>query len=67
MHEACYCGRTGEIEDRTPVLDADGTRVLECPDCGHRDRLEWLPNEARTLIFEKAEQKMTQRGAPVAA
>ena len=24
MLEACYCGRTGELEDRKPVTDGDG-------------------------------------------
>lgn len=67
MHEACYCGRTGEIEDRALVLDDDGTRALECPDCGHLDRLEWLSDESRTEIFEEARQKQARRGSPAAA
>lgn len=37
MQEARYCGRDGDIRDRAPVLDGDGRRVLECPDCGHAD------------------------------
>ncbi len=61
MHEACYCGRTGEIEDRTPVLDDDGMRALESPDCGHLDRLEWLSDDARTEVFEEAGQRKARR------
>lgn len=67
MQEACFCGRTGEIEDRTPVLDGDGEQALECPDCGHLDRLEWLSDEARTEVFEKAGQRKERHGAPAAA
>ena len=46
MREACYCGRTGEIEDRGPITASDGGRALRCPDCGHLDSLDWLPEEA---------------------
>ena len=54
MLESCYCGRTGEIEDREPVTTGDGERALRCPDCGHLDRLDWLPEEARRHVFEEA-------------
>lgn len=57
MREACYCGRTGEIEDRGPITASDGGRALRCPDCGHLDSLDWLPEEARRHVFEKAERK----------
>jgi hypothetical protein len=58
MLESCYCGRTGEIEDREPVV-ADGRRALRCPGegCGHLEYLEWLPKEARRTVFERAEQE----------
>lgn len=55
VKESCFCGRTGEVQDRLPVLDADDKWALRCPDCGHRDRMDWLFGEARTRIFEKAE------------
>ncbi|MCA1704913.1 MAG: GNAT family N-acetyltransferase, partial [Actinobacteria bacterium] len=42
MREVCYCGRTGEVESREPVLNNDGRQALRCPECGHTDRLEWL-------------------------
>jgi hypothetical protein len=57
MLESCYCGRTGETEDREPVVADDGRRALRCPDehCGHLEYLEWLPEEARRTVFEGAE------------
>ncbi len=59
MLESCYCGRTGEIEDREPVFAGDGRRALRCQDedCGHLEYLEWLPEEARRTVFEKAERE----------
>ncbi len=57
MKEACFCGRTGDVEDRLPVVDGDGRRALECPDCGHTDYLEWLPQESRSPILEEAERR----------
>lgn len=49
MKEACYCGRTGEIEDREPVLDANGERALRCPVAtgGHLDYLHEFSDEDR--------------------
>ena len=57
MQEACYCGRSGDIRSRKPILDSDGRRALECPDCGHTDHLEWLPQELRSPILEEAERR----------
>ena len=54
MKESCYCGRTGEIEDHEPISTSDGGQALSCPDCGHPDRLDWLPEEARRHVFEEA-------------
>lgn len=54
MKESCYCGRVGEIEDREPVPDGKGKRVLRCPECGHVDDLRWLPEEAGRLLWEEA-------------
>jgi hypothetical protein len=54
MLEGCYCGRTGEIEDREPVATGDGGRALRCPGCGHLDR---LPEEARRCAFEETESR----------
>lgn len=57
MQEVCYCGRTGEIEDREPVATNDGGQALRCPECGHLDHLEWLPEDNRRLVFQEAERK----------
>ena len=46
MREFCFCGQVGELEGRAPVLDGDGYQALQCPKCGHLDRLEWLPEDA---------------------
>jgi hypothetical protein len=31
MLESCYCGRTGEVEDREPVTNEDGGQAVEVP------------------------------------
>lgn len=63
MREACFCGRTGEIEDREPVTGVDGRAGLACPGegCGHTDRLEWLPDDARRLLFLEAARRSAVR------
>ena len=55
MREACYCGRSGEVEDREPVVTGAGGQALRGPDCGHLDRLNWLPEDARRRAFGEAE------------
>ena len=60
MLESCFCGRTGELEDREPVVTEDGGPALRCPDCGHLDRLQWLPEEARRHAVEKAERRQAR-------
>jgi hypothetical protein len=67
MLESCYCGRTGEIASREPVVDDDGREALRCPDCGHLDHLSWLPEYARVRIFEEAQERVTLSGASTAA
>ena len=57
MLESCYCGRTGEIEDREPVTTEDGERALGCPDCGHLNRLDWLSEETRRHVYEEARRR----------
>ncbi len=59
MQEACYCGRTGEIEDREPVIDGDGRAALECPQCGHLDHLSWLQNPESAV--EEARRRSRER------
>lgn len=67
MQEACYCGRTGEIEDRKAVRDGDGREALQCPDCGHLDHLTWLPADARDRVFAEAKGREIGRGIPMSA
>ncbi len=67
MRESCYCGRTGEIEDRKSVRDGDGRAALECPDCGHLDHLSWLPANARGRVFEEARRREADRRMPLTA
>lgn len=54
MLESCYCGRSGELEDREAVLEAGARWVLRCPSCGHIDGLEWLTEEAALLVWGEA-------------
>jgi hypothetical protein len=67
MKESCYCGRTGEIEDREPVLVEGDVWALRCGVCGHVDYLEWLPEEAGLLLWGAArrnrERSSEQRDA----
>jgi hypothetical protein len=58
--ESCYCGRTGEVSSRRPVVTDGGERALRCPDCGHLEYLEWLPEDARRRV-------MAEHGQPTAA
>jgi hypothetical protein len=40
MRESCSCGRSGELVDPEPILDAKVVwSALRCPDCGHVDYL----------------------------
>lgn len=57
MTESCFCGRTGDMEEREPVLNGDGYRALQCPECGHVDDLLWLPEESRLLLWEEATRR----------
>jgi hypothetical protein len=54
MRESCFCGRSGELEERKSILDAQGVWVLRCPDCGHVDYLNWLSEEAALLVWREA-------------
>lgn len=57
MHEACYCGRTGQVEDRKPIVDGEGAEALECRGCGHLEHLRWLPAEARRPLLREAKRR----------
>lgn len=66
MREVCYCGRTGEIEDREAVMD-DGREALRCPNCGHLDHLSWLPADVRGRAFAEAKRRATEQGMSMSA
>ncbi|MBA2442791.1 MAG: hypothetical protein H0V53_10370 [Rubrobacter sp.] len=61
MRESCFCGRCGDVEDRTPVLDFEGGWALRCPDCGHTDYLGWLSEENGLLLWGEAERRRLAR------
>lgn len=65
MQESCYCGRTGDLRDRGPILDGDGRWALRCTNetCGHLDYMEWLPEEAGFLLWDEAKQKRGMKHA----
>jgi hypothetical protein len=56
VRESCGCGGEEEFQYREAVLDA-GQWVLRCPECGHLDRLLWLPDEARSLMLGLARRR----------
>ena len=57
VRESCGCGgEEEEFQYREAVLD-DGEWVLRCPECGHLDRLLWLPDEARSLMLGLARRR----------
>jgi hypothetical protein len=57
LRESCFCGRSGELEDREPVLDAKGRWLLRCPDCGHLDNLGWLTEEGALMVWGQARRR----------
>lgn len=67
MRETCYCGRTGEIEDRRAVRNADGREALACRDCGHLDHLTWLPPDARERSLAEAKRRADGEAMPLTA
>jgi len=55
VRESCACGGE-EFQYREAVLD-DGEWVLRCLECGHLDRLRWLPDESRALLLGLARRR----------
>jgi hypothetical protein len=67
MPEVCSCGRVGELEEPEPILvGGDGNTALRCPECGHTDRLEWLPALTRWPVFKETYQRRTTLRLPAA-
>ncbi len=63
MHEACFCGWSGELADREPVSVSNGAWGLACPTCGHLDCLEWLSEDAAHLLLVEATRRQHERAA----
>jgi hypothetical protein len=57
MQEVCFCGRSGDVRDRKPILDDYGRWALRCQSCGHRDYLQWLGEEAGLLLWGEARRR----------
>lgn len=57
MREVCFCGRSGDVRDREPILDDDVRWALRCRSCGRLDYLEWLPEEAGLLLWGEARRR----------
>ncbi len=57
MQEVCFCGRSGAVRDREPILDDDGRWALRCRSCGHLDYLQWLPEEAGLVLWGEAKRR----------
>lgn len=66
VHEVCYCGRMGEVEERLLVTDGDGRQALQCPECGHLDHLSWLSEGARDRVFARSKRLAARRSMPAA-
>jgi hypothetical protein len=60
VRESCDCRGEEEFQYREAVLD-DGEWVLRCPECGHLDRLLWLPDQARALLLGLARRRWRLR------
>jgi hypothetical protein len=63
VRETCYCGRTGDLEDRGPVYLGDGEHALRCPACGHLDDLSWLNRDTRERVLEEAARRQLEDAA----
>ena len=59
MRETCFCGWSGDVEDRTPVAAIDGRCGLVCPSCGHLDLLDYLPPSARLMTIAEVVRRYT--------
>ncbi len=57
MLQTCFCGWTGEVEDQRVIYAGDGELALECPKCGRHDRLRWIPEHAREVVFRIASER----------
>jgi hypothetical protein len=61
MVEACFCGRVGDLTEREVAPLSDGGQGLVCPECGHLDRLLWLPVTRAADVFAEAAMRQAHR------
>ncbi len=61
MREVCYCGRSGDVEDRDPVWAEGDREALRCPVCGHLDYLPQLDDHSRRLVLGESEKRYLAR------
>ncbi len=54
MKQSC-CWACG-LDEREPVMDAEGRGALRCPACGHLDYMEDLPHEVRFVLWREAKR-----------
>jgi hypothetical protein len=69
MTEVCFCGWSGEFEDKEPVLLGNELGALCCPGCGRVDTLDALPPSVRAALLQAARERQAMRrfGIGVAA
>jgi hypothetical protein len=65
MQEECYCGYSGDLEDRLPIVDQRGQGALRCRKCGHVDHLLWLSEDGRRSILEEARRRYRDEQMPL--
>lgn len=63
MREVCFCGWSGDVEDRLPMYLGDGDWGLVCPACSHVDLLLWLPEAARRATLLETVRRQDARDA----
>ena len=57
MSEVCFCGWSGEFEDKVLVHVESGGGSLACPRCGRVDALSWLSPAQREALLASARQR----------
>jgi hypothetical protein len=61
MIEVCFCGWRGPVQNRRYVRTDDYSEALACPNCGHLDPVDYLPELSRRELLDIAMQRTTSR------
>jgi hypothetical protein len=61
MIEVCFCGWQGEVADRRYLRLDDDHEGLACPNCGHIDTLDYLPDVSRDEMLAVARERSAAR------